>query len=130
MLVIRGVFCKPDISEGATEQDKSDKEISGVYWYQHKELKKADVLLDLTPTKQGITDIRMHKAKRGTDVIAKPLLVNFNRSWSSGEVPEDQKKNNVTSISKKVKTKVLESYNSQTIACHPHLNLFKSDGRQ
>lgn len=72
----------------------------------------------------------MHKAKRGADVIAKPLLVNFNRSWSSGEVPEDQKKKNVTSIFKKVKTKVLESYNSQAIACHPHLNLFKSDGRQ
>lgn len=70
----------------------------------------------------------MHKAKLGIDVIAMLLLINFNTSWSLGEVPEDQKKTNATFIFKRVKTKVLESYSYQAIACHTNLNLFKSGG--
>jgi len=38
-----------------------------------------------------------------TDVIAEPLSIIFERSWRTGEVPEDCRKANVTSILKKGK---------------------------
>ncbi|GAB0190614.1 mitochondrial enolase superfamily member 1 [Grus japonensis] len=36
-----------------------------------------------------------------TDVIAKPLSIIFERSWRTGEVPEDCRKTNVTPVFKK-----------------------------
>jgi len=37
------------------------------------------------------------------DVIAEPLSIIFERSWRTGEVPEDWRKNNVTPIFRKGK---------------------------
>lgn len=34
------------------------------------------------------------------DVVAKPLLAVFERSWQSGDVPENCKKENVTALSR------------------------------
>ena len=59
------------------------------------------------------------------DVIAEPLSIIFERSWRTGEVPEDWRKASVTSIFKKGK-KVLGPRELQ--AGQPHLHPGKDDG--
>ncbi|KFP54076.1 RNA-directed DNA polymerase from mobile element jockey, partial [Cathartes aura] len=44
------------------------------------------------------------------DVIARPLLIIFDRSWRLGQVPEDWKKAIVTPVFKKGKKEDSESY--------------------
>ncbi|KFV78073.1 RNA-directed DNA polymerase from mobile element jockey, partial [Struthio camelus australis] len=48
------------------------------------------------------------------DVIARPLSILLERSWRSGEVPEDWKKTNVTPVFKKGKKE--ESGNSRPVS--------------
>jgi len=61
-----------------------------------------------------LSDVDVHKSmgldgthpqvlRELADVIAEPLSINFERSWRTGEVPEDWRKANVTPIFKKGK---------------------------
>jgi len=56
------------------------------------------------------------------DVIAEPLSVIFERSWRTGEVPEDWRKSSVTPIFKK------EGGPRELQAGQPHLHPVKGDG--
>ncbi|KAJ7404667.1 RNA-directed DNA polymerase from mobile element jockey [Willisornis vidua] len=55
-----------------------------------------DLLLQLDPYKSmGSEEIRLRILKDLTDANTKPLLMIFERSWESGEVPADWKLGNV-----------------------------------
>ncbi|GAB0176464.1 mitochondrial enolase superfamily member 1 [Grus japonensis] len=53
------------------------------------------------------------------DVIAMPLSVIFERSWRTGEVPEDWRKANVTLVFKKGKKEDLRNYRSVSLTSIP-----------
>uniref|UniRef100_A0A8B9Q7B9 Reverse transcriptase domain-containing protein n=1 Tax=Apteryx owenii TaxID=8824 RepID=A0A8B9Q7B9_APTOW len=53
------------------------------------------------------------------DVIAKPLSIIFERSWRTGEVPEDWKKANVTPVFKKGKKEDPGNYRPVSLTCIP-----------
>ncbi|KFV86917.1 RNA-directed DNA polymerase from mobile element jockey, partial [Struthio camelus australis] len=53
------------------------------------------------------------------DVIARPLSIIFERSWRSGEVPEDWKKANVTPVFKKGKKEEPGNYRPVSLTSIP-----------
>ncbi|GAB0209695.1 mitochondrial enolase superfamily member 1 [Grus japonensis] len=53
------------------------------------------------------------------DVIAKPLSIIFERSWRTGEVPEDWRKANVTPVFKKGKKEDLGNYGPVSLTSIP-----------
>jgi len=53
------------------------------------------------------------------DVIADPLSITFERSWRTGEVPEDWRKANVIPIFKKGKKKDPENYRPVSLPSIP-----------
>jgi len=53
------------------------------------------------------------------DVIAEPLSIIFERSWRTGEVPEDFRKDNVTSIFKKGKNEDPGNYRLVSLTIIP-----------
>ncbi|KFV80740.1 RNA-directed DNA polymerase from mobile element jockey, partial [Struthio camelus australis] len=53
------------------------------------------------------------------DVIARPLSIIFERSWRSGEVPEDWKKTNVTPVFKKGKKEEPGNYRPVSLTSIP-----------
>ncbi|GAB0178126.1 mitochondrial enolase superfamily member 1 [Grus japonensis] len=53
------------------------------------------------------------------DVTAKPLSIIFERSWRTGEVPEDWRKANVTLVFKKGKKEDLGNYRSVSLTSIP-----------
>ncbi|KFV88874.1 hypothetical protein N308_13813, partial [Struthio camelus australis] len=53
------------------------------------------------------------------DVIARPLSIIFERSWRSGEVPEDWKKANVTPVFKKGKKEKPGNYRPVSLTSIP-----------
>jgi len=59
------------------------------------------------------------------DVIAEPLSIIFERSWRTGEVPEDWKKANVTPVFSKGKKEDPENYRPVS---QPHLHPWKGTG--
>ena len=65
-----------------------------------------------------LSDLNVHKSigPDGIDVIAEPLSIIFERSWRTGDVPEDWRKANVTPVFKKGKQ-----------AGQPHLHPGKGD---
>ncbi|KFV76362.1 RNA-directed DNA polymerase from mobile element jockey, partial [Struthio camelus australis] len=53
------------------------------------------------------------------DVIARPLSITFERSWQSGEAPEDWKKANVTPVFKKGKKEEPGNYRPVSLTSIP-----------
>ncbi|PKU31507.1 rna-directed dna polymerase from mobile element jockey- hypothetical protein [Limosa lapponica baueri] len=53
------------------------------------------------------------------DVIMKPLSIIFERSWRTGEVPEDWRKANVTPVFKKGKKEDLGNYRPVSLTSIP-----------
>ncbi|GAB0207498.1 mitochondrial enolase superfamily member 1 [Grus japonensis] len=53
------------------------------------------------------------------DVIARPLSIIFERSWRTGEVPEDWRKTNVIPVFKKGKKEDLENYRPVSLTSIP-----------
>jgi len=53
------------------------------------------------------------------DVIVEPLYIIFERSWRTGEVPEDWRKANVTAIFKKGKKEDPGNYRPVSLTCIP-----------
>jgi len=51
------------------------------------------------------------------DVIAEPLSIVFERSWRTGEVPEDWRKASVTSVFKKGKKEDPGNYRPVSLIC-------------
>ena len=83
-----------------------------------------------------LSDLDVHKSMgpngmhpRGlrelADVIAEPLSIIFERSWRTGEVPEDWRKANVTPIFKRRRQ---EGGPRELQAGQPHLHPGKGDG--
>jgi len=57
----------------------------------------------------GLNGIHPWVLRELMDEVAKPLSIIFERSWQSGEVPTDWKRENITLIFKKGKQKILGS---------------------
>ncbi|KFP33180.1 RNA-directed DNA polymerase from mobile element jockey, partial [Colius striatus] len=53
------------------------------------------------------------------DVIAKPLSIIFQQSWRTGEVPEEWRKANVTSVCKKGRKDDPENYRPGSLTSIP-----------
>jgi len=51
------------------------------------------------------------------DVIAKPISITFERSWRTGEVPEDGRKATVTPVFKKGKKQDPGNYRPVSLTC-------------
>ncbi|KFQ41110.1 hypothetical protein N333_00979, partial [Nestor notabilis] len=64
----------------------------------------------------GSDEIHPWVLKELENEVARPLSIIFERSWQSGEVPDDWKKGNVTPIFKKVKVKVEDPGNYRPVS--------------
>ncbi|KAJ7405714.1 hypothetical protein WISP_138172 [Willisornis vidua] len=71
-----------------------------------------DLVLQLHPyTSMGPDGIHLRILKELADVITKPLMMIFEWSWESGEIPTDWKLVNIVSVFKKVlDAKIEERY--------------------
>ncbi|KFQ42948.1 RNA-directed DNA polymerase from mobile element jockey, partial [Nestor notabilis] len=70
-----------------------------------------DHLWDLNVHKSmGPDEIHLQVLKELVNEVAQPLSIIFEKSWQSGEVPDDWKKGNITPIFKKGKVEDLENY--------------------
>ncbi|KFV78543.1 hypothetical protein N308_15395, partial [Struthio camelus australis] len=61
----------------------------------------------------------MHPRVLREDIITRPLSIIFERSWRSGEVPEDWKKANVTPVFKKGKEEDPGNYRPVSLTSIP-----------
>ena len=81
-----------------------------------------DCLSDLNTHKSmGPNGMHPRVLRELVDVIAEPLSIIFERSWRTGEVPEDWRKANVTPVFK-------EGKKEEPQASQPHLHPWKGDG--
>ncbi|KFQ46106.1 hypothetical protein N333_04586, partial [Nestor notabilis] len=67
----------------------------------------------------GPDEIHPQVLKELANEVAKPLSVIFERSWQTGDVPDDWKKGNVTPIFKKGKVENLATYRSVSLTSVP-----------
>ncbi|KFQ41139.1 hypothetical protein N333_05105, partial [Nestor notabilis] len=67
----------------------------------------------------GPDEIHPQVLKELANEVAQPLSIIFERSWQSGEVPDDWKKGNVTPIFKKGKVEDPGNYRPVTLTSVP-----------
>ncbi|KFQ48351.1 RNA-directed DNA polymerase from mobile element jockey, partial [Nestor notabilis] len=67
----------------------------------------------------GPDEIHSRVLKELANEVAKPLSIIFEKSWQSGEVPDDWKKGNVTPIFKKGKVEDLGHYRPVSLTSVP-----------
>ncbi|KFP86502.1 LINE-1 reverse transcriptase, partial [Acanthisitta chloris] len=67
----------------------------------------------------GPDEIHPQVLKELTNKVAKPLCIIFQKSWQSGEVSDDWKKRNITSIFKKGKAEEPENYRPVSLTSVP-----------
>ncbi|KFQ47624.1 hypothetical protein N333_12391, partial [Nestor notabilis] len=67
----------------------------------------------------GPDEIHLWVLKELANEVAKPLSIIFEKSWQSGEVPDDWKKGNITPIFKKGKVEDLGNYRMASLISVP-----------
>ncbi|KFQ55086.1 RNA-directed DNA polymerase from mobile element jockey, partial [Nestor notabilis] len=70
-------------------------------------------------TSMGLDEIHPLVLKDLANEVAKPLSIIFEKSWQSGEVPDDWKKGNVTTIFKKGKVEDPGNYRPVSLTSVP-----------